>query len=81
MQRCTRCGRPIARDDAGRRQWCRDIRSLFILTDIQPEDYHPNCFLNALIDDPTKPHPDAGPAEPNIEPQLATADSQSPGGW
>ena len=56
------------------------VERQFRTVDVQPEDYHPNCFLNALIDYSVEPHPGAG-IEPNAEPQLATADSQPPGWW
>ena len=74
MQRCKNCGRPMARDDAGRRQWCRDIRSLFVLTHVVPEDYHPNCFLDALIEHRIESVPTGGPADhppsPNSRPPI-----------
>ena len=71
----------MARDDVGRRQWCRDIRSLFVLTHVLPEDYHPNCFLDALIEHRIESVPTGDPTESPSEPQLATADSQPPAWW
>jgi len=84
MERCKGCGRPLARDDHGRRQWCRDIRSLFVIGDVLPEDYHPNCFLDALIEHRTESlvaaTGDETPAS-TPEPMLASTESQPPAWW
>jgi hypothetical protein len=82
MERCKGCGRLLARKDPGRRQWCRDIRTLFVISDVLPEDYHRNCFLDALIDHRTESlvEPEAA-HKPTAEPSLVTAESQPPGWW
>jgi hypothetical protein len=81
MERCKGCGRMLGRNDPGRRQWCRDIRSLFVLSNVRPEDYHPNCFLDALIENRTASLVDATAPEPGEPALAATAESQPPGWW
>ena len=49
MNRCRSCGLVIAdHDTAQRRKWCGSMRRL-ILTTVQPEDYHRECFVNCIL--------------------------------
>ena len=55
MPICKRCGRPI--EDAStesRSEWCLSMRRLLLLNGIQPEDYHPKCFIDALTRKPPR---------------------------
>ena len=51
MRRCRRCERRISDDGSEHRaEWCNSIRRLLKLGTAQPEDYHQQCFIDAVLD-------------------------------
>jgi hypothetical protein len=57
MRYCGRCRFPIAEPESEKRkEWCGSIRRLLKIEGTRPEDYHEDCFLDALLyqDGPAK---------------------------
>lgn len=50
MKMCRSCGLVIGdHGTARRRAWCGSMRRLLLLQTAQPEDYHPDCFVNRIV--------------------------------
>jgi hypothetical protein len=51
MRSCRRCEGRILDDGSRRRtEWCQSIRRLLQLEAAQPEDYHQDCFIDAILE-------------------------------
>lgn len=73
MRCCRQCRRLILDDGSEqRKQWCRSIRRLLKIGAVQPENYHRDCFMDALLADPVLSRPATQPSSTPARVRVGT---------